>query len=717
MKNLSVSKKIFILLMSSIVIITFFSSYISINNIYDLTEKNIEKFRETILAEKKKELLDKSAIVYDMVRANYKRALPTQMEKDVQGVLTRRMDMLFNIIENTYRDNRSLSQEELAKRIQDTVKSARYGKSGYFWINDFNYKMVMHPIKPALNGKIFIDTPKVPFVQLDVDALKKSNTDRTFIRYKFYNPATKQYEFKASMVRVFKPYNWIIGTGRYLSDVTPVVKKDILRNIENIRFGQSGYFWVNDMNYKMIMHPIKPQLNGQVFINTPKVPFVELGVNALKKSTDNKAFIKYKFYSPKSKKYEEKLSIVQYFEPLNLVIGTGTYLKDVDETIEKMYSDADKSVKNILIKLIVINLSIAIIALFIGYLFSHQYIVKPIQKIEVALEDFFLYLGRKKDSFSLIDIDTDDEIGQMVKLIHSNVQDIEKNIDEERALVKEVIRISTSIKEGNLQGRINIDSRNPELNNLKITFNEMMDALQNSIGGNLNKIDNVLEKYAHYDFRDEVVDAKGEFEVMVNTLRQVIVSMLKISHANSEELDGMNESLTQSVEKLNDSMDEIIHKIGISISQATEGLENTVDKSHQISTQAGDIKNVVSVIRDIADQTNLLALNAAIEAARAGEHGRGFAVVADEVRKLAEGTQKSLAEIDATILILVQSISEIVDNIEHRTDEMKYINNSMQTIKSVDQENKDVIDTISSIAHNIKEISVKIKKDVDEKKI
>lgn len=170
------------------------------------------------------------------------------------------------------------------------------------------------------------------------------------------------------------------------------------------------------------------------------------------------------------------------------------------------------------------------------------------------------------------------------------------------------------------------------------------DSVEKSIQENDEKVHellNNLEKLAH---RNKEIE-RG-IEEIYETASEVVRATV--------DGKGNVENVSSSLRSLSSSSEESAHKI-----------EELSRQTNELTTRAQDVSAILSVVSDIAEQTNLLALNAAIEAARAGEHGRGFAVVADEVRKLAERTQKALSEIDVTINVMVQSISEQAEVAHH----------------------------------------------------
>jgi len=195
-------------------------------------------------------------------------------------------------------------------------------------------------------------------------------------------------------------------------------------------------------------------------------------------------------------------------------------------------------------------------------------------------------------------------------------------------------------------------------------------------------------------------------------LQNVLESSITQAKQTKENIDSAGKLLINANEK-----------IVILANEIQERSQDELELSHkleQLSADATGVKDVLSVISDIADQTNLLALNAAIEAARAGEHGRGFAVVADEVRKLAERTQKSLSEINATIAVIVQSINDATQNMSSNAiaienlsasanETQDQINNSVESIElsitQVDQTVNGYIENSKTIAKMIEQVT------------
>ena len=185
-------------------------------------------------------------------------------------------------------------------------------------------------------------------------------------------------------------------------------------------------------------------------------------------------------------------------------------------------------------------------------------------------------------------------------------------------------------------------------------------------------------------------------------VRTELKNLVEEAQKSQEEISGIQQSIIVANQSIN-----ILHDI------VQSGNEKEVELSERLSSlnsEASQVKDILSVISDIADQTNLLALNAAIEAARAGEHGRGFAVVADEVRKLAERTQKSLTEIQATINVILESIANVTEEMNQKLKNVPLLENASADVSNVIGDISEVMDHTIEVSNASMEVTNELSK-------
>ena len=216
----------------------------------------------------------------------------------------------------------------------------------------------------------------------------------------------------------------------------------------------------------------------------------------------------------------------------------------------------------------------------------------------------------------------------------------------------------------------------------------------------------------------DIENARG-MGIAINELGDSICKMLRDSMRYAKDLEAKSKEIESVIDELtqgSNSQASSLEQTAQAVEEITSSMQNVSGKTGEVIQQSEDIKNVIGIIRDIADQTNLLALNAAIEAARAGEHGRGFAVVADEVRKLAERTQKSLGEIEANTNLLVQSINDMGESIREQTTGVTQINEAISHLESVTQENVEIANSSAEISERVDKVAKDILDDVNKKR-
>ena len=406
--------KLILLIVITMILSTLFFTLNIINSQHIHLKHHIENLKKEVYKVKREELLNYSQIAIKVIDSYYEKTKKDKIEQTTQKYVKEQSDYLLNILNGYYKNNHNkINKKQLKKEILEIAKNTRYGKNGYFWINDTDAKMIMHPIKPQLVGKNLINLkdPKGTFVFKKI--LKAASKRSGVIKYYWSKPGSKIPVLKVGYVQVFKPYNLIVGTGVYVDDVTSQMQQKALNAIKSMRYGKNGYFWINDMENKMLMHPIKPQYDNKIFINTPKVPFVELGTKKLKQLNSDKAFIEYSFYTPATKKYSHKLSIVRKFKPWNWVIGTGTYTDYLDMKINKEIKKAQDELHHTIIQMLLIAFVILVIAIFSVIRFMENIIIEPLDNFQQGLNKFFKFLNGDLKKVDKLLVKNNDEIGLM----------------------------------------------------------------------------------------------------------------------------------------------------------------------------------------------------------------------------------------------------------------------------------------------------------------